>query len=126
MKKKSTKNLGEVIKESNSEKTNTKAILNSSIFSKSMREMLGSLINSRNSLKITQDEFGQANFLNVPFQKSGPDTIKINENIYELTPEIFKDLSSATYTGRTMKNEDDILLMYNKRVRTHRQRRETI
>ena len=41
-----------------------------------MREMLGSLMNSRNSLKITQDEIGQPNNLSVPFQKSGGDTIK--------------------------------------------------
>ena len=51
----STKNLGKVIKESNLEKINIKALPNSSNFSDSMREMIGSLMRSKNSLKITQD-----------------------------------------------------------------------
>ena len=55
-----------------------------------MQQMIGSLINSKNSLKITQDELGRANILSVPIQISGADTIKIDENIYELTPEIYK------------------------------------
>ena len=37
-----------------------KSLPHNSNFTNSMREMLGSLMNSRNSLKITQDEFGQA------------------------------------------------------------------
>ena len=37
----------------------------------------------------------------------------MNENNYELTPEIFKALTYPTYTSRTMKNESDILTMYN-------------
>ena len=76
----STKEIGEVIKESNSEKI-IKALPNNSQFSVSMREMLGSLMNSKNSLKITQDESGKANILGVPIQISGADTIKINEII---------------------------------------------
>ena len=78
-----------------------------------MRQILGSLRNSRNSLKVTQDESGRANSLGVPIQISGADTMKVNENIYELTPGTYKALSSTTYTGKTMKNEDDILMMYN-------------
>ena len=41
-----------------------------------MRQMLGSLLNSQNFLKITQDESGQANILGVPIQVSGADTKK--------------------------------------------------
>ena len=78
-----------------------------------MRQMIGSLMNSRNSLKITQDESGRASILGVPFQISEGDTIKINENVYELTPEINKALTYTTYTGNTMKDENDILMMYN-------------
>ena len=77
-----------------------------------MREMLGSLMSSHNFLKITQNG-GYTNILGVPIQISGADTIKINENIYELTPEFYKALSSRTYNGNTMENEDDILMMYN-------------
>ena len=76
-----------------------------------MREMIGSLMNSRNSLKITQEESGRANILGVPVQSSEVDTIKINENNYDLTPEIDKALSSTSYTGKNMKNENDILMM---------------
>ena len=38
-----------------------------------MREKVGSLMNSRNSLKITQDESGGANILGVPIQISEAD-----------------------------------------------------
>ena len=50
-----TEKLGVVIKESNLEIDNLKSLQNSSNFSISMRQMLGSLLNSRISLKITQD-----------------------------------------------------------------------
>ena len=59
----STKEIGEVIKESIFEddiKSNIKTLPNSSKVSNSMREVIGSLMNSRNSLKITQDESGSA------------------------------------------------------------------
>ena len=104
----SNRNLGEKIKKTNS-KVDIKALPNCSNFCNSMREMIGPLMNSRNSLKFTQvDESGRANILGVPIKISGADTIKLNENYYELTPEIYKALSSPTYTGKTMKNESDI------------------
>ena len=108
----STQKISDVIKESNS-KVDIKALPNSSKFSNSMRQMIGSLMNSRNSLKITQDESGRANILGVPVQISEDDTMKINGNVYELSPEIYKALTYTTYTGNTMKNENDILMMYN-------------
>ena len=109
---KSTQEVGDKIKESNS-KIDLEALPNSSNFSNSMREMIGSLMSSKNSLKITQDESHRANILGVPIQISGADTIKINDNIYELTPEIYKALSDTGYSGRDMKNESDILMMDN-------------
>ena len=109
---KSTQEVGDKIKESNS-KIDLEALPNSSNFSNSMREMIGSLMRSKNSLRITQDESHRANILDVPIQISGADTIKINENIYELTPEIYKVLSDTGYTGKDMKNESDILMMDN-------------
>ena len=109
----STQKLGDVIRDSNSEKLE-KALTNSSKFSISMRQMIGSLLNSENSLKTTQDgESGRAKILGKPIQISGADTIKIYENIYELTPEIYKALSDTGYTGKTMKKENDILMMIN-------------
>ena len=82
----STRNSGKSIKESNS-KIELKSLPNCSKFCNSMRQMLGSLMNSRKSLKITRDELGRANILGVPIQILQGDTIKINENLYELTPE---------------------------------------
>ena len=108
----STQKISHVIKEYNS-KVDIKALPNSSKFSNSMRQMIGSLMNSRNSLKINQDETGRTNILGVPIQISEGDTIKIGENVYELSPEIYKALTYTTYTGNTMKDENDILVMYN-------------
>ena len=107
-----TEKVGDIIKESNSQ-IDLKSLPNSSNFSDSIREMIGSLMRSKNSLKITRDESRRANILGVPIQMSGADTIKINENIYELTPEIYKALSDTGYTGKNMKNESDILMMNN-------------
>ena len=88
----SNRNLGEEIKKKS--KVDIKALPNCSNFCDSMREMIGPLMNSRNSLKITQDdESERANILGVPIKISGADTIKINENYYELTPEIYKALT---------------------------------
>ena len=109
---KSTKEIGEVFKETNS-MVDIKVLPNSSKFSNAMRQMIGSLMNSRNSLKITQDETSRANILGIPIQISEGDTIKINENVYELTPEIYKASIYTTYTGNTMKDENDVLMMYN-------------
>ena len=110
----STQKISDVIKERNSKvDIDIKALPNSSKFSNSMRQMIGSLMNSRNSLKITQDESGRVNILGVPIQKSEGDTMKINETIYELTPEIYKALTYTTYSGNNMKDENEILMMYN-------------
>ena len=38
---------------------------------------------------------------------------KIKENIHDLTPEIYRALSSTSNTGKTMKNKDDNLTKYN-------------
>ena len=107
----STQKVGDITKESNS-KIDLKSLPNSSKVGNSMRQMLGSLMNSRNSLKITRDESSRATILGIPNQISA-DTIKINENIQELTPEIYKALTYPTYDGRTMKNENDIFLTNN-------------
>ena len=75
--------------------------------------MLGSLVNTHISSKITQDDFGQANILGIPIQISGGDRITITNNFYDITPEIYKALSSTSYNGKTMKNESDISMMNN-------------
>ena len=71
---KSTQKVGDIIKESNS-KIDLKSIPNSSKNINSMRQMIGSLTNSRNSLKITRDESNRATFSGVPIQISKDDKI---------------------------------------------------
>ena len=129
--KKSTKKISEVIKESNSEnennqeivpveiesedeniQTNLRALPNSSMFSDQMTKTLGRLMSSANSLKITSTPFG-ATFLGVPIYTLGGDRIQIKGNDYDLTPEIYKALSFTGYDGKTMKNENDILMLNN-------------
>ena len=128
---KSTKKIRNVIKETNSSnennqeivpvevesedeniKTNLRALPNSSMFSDQMTKTLGRLMSSSNSLKITPSPSG-ATIFGVPINTLGGDRIQIEDNIYDLTPEIYKALSDTGYTGKTMKNESDILMMNN-------------
>ena len=127
---KSTKKIKNVIKGSNSEnennqeivpveiesedeniQTNLRALPNSSMFSDQMSKTLGRLMSSLNSLKIKPSS--GATILGVPINTLGGDRIQIKDNIYNLTPEIYKALSYTGYTGNNMKNENDILMMYN-------------
>ena len=129
--KKSTKKISEVIKESNSEneknqeivpveiesedkniQTNLRALPNSSMFSDQMTKTLGRLMSSANSLKIKSTPSG-ATILGVPIYTLDGDTIQIKDNIYDLTPEIYKALSYTGYEGKNLKNENDILMLYN-------------
>ena len=70
-------------------------------------------MNSRNFLKITQDESSRTNILGVLIQISEADTIKVNEDIYDLSPERYRAIFFTGYTGKTMENENDILLNNN-------------
>ena len=54
-----------------------------------------------------------ATLLGVPFHTLGGDRKRLIDKIYDITPEIHKALSSTSNTGKTMKNENDILLMNN-------------
>ena len=128
---KSTKKVGDILKESNSENennqeivpneiesedenilTNLRALPNSSLFSDQMSKTLGRLMSSLNSLKIKPSPSG-ATILGVPIYTLGGDRIQIKDNIYDLIPEVYKALSDTGYTGKTMKNESDILMMNN-------------
>ena len=123
--------ISEVIKKSNSEnennqeivpveiesedeniETNLRALPNSSMFSDHMTKTLGRLMSSLNSLKIIASSSGPT-ILGVRIYTLGGDRIQIKDNIYDLTPEIYKALSDTGYTGKTMKNESDILMMNN-------------
>ena len=128
---KSAKKISEVIKESNSEndnnqeiipfekeseyeniQTNLRALPNSSMFSDQMTKTLGRLMSSLNSLKITASPSGPS-ILGVPIYTLGGDRIQIKDNVYDLTSEIYKALSFTGYDGKTIKNENDILMLNN-------------
>ena len=74
-----------------------------------MTETLGALMNSKISLELIPDDAGRATILGIPINTLGGDLIQINENIYDLTPEIHKALSDTGYTGKNIKSENDIL-----------------
>ena len=76
-----------------------------------MTKTLGRLMSSLNSLKIKPSPTG-ATILGVPINTLDGDRIQIKDNIYDLTPEIYKALSDTGYTGKNMKNGNNILMMY--------------
>ena len=92
--------------------TNLRAFPNSSIFSESMKKTLGRLMSGLNSLKIKPSSSG-ATILGVPIYTLGGNKLRIRDNVYDITPEIYKALSYTGYTGVTMKNENDILMLNN-------------
>ena len=91
--------------------TNIRSLPNSNRLSNNMMETLRRLMNSKNSLKKIQDDEGRASISGTPIYALGRERIQINDKIYDLTAEIHKALSSTSYTGRTMKNDNDILMM---------------
>ena len=82
------------------------------MFSDQMKKTLGRLMFSANSLKINITPSG-ATILGVPISTLGGDRIQIKDNIYDLTPEIYRALSFTGYEGKTMKNANDILMLKN-------------
>ena len=128
---KSTKKISEVIKESNSEnaknqeiapveiesedksiQTKLRALPNSSIFSESISKTLERWLSSLNSLK-SKPSPSETTILGVPIYTLGGNKLRIRHNVYELTPEVYKALSYTGYNGDSMKNENDILILYN-------------
>ena len=77
-----------------------------------MTKTLGGLMSSANSLRIKTSASG-ASLLGVPIYTLGDDKLRIQDNDYELTPEIYKTLSYKEYTGKSLKNENDFLMMNN-------------
>ena len=92
--------------------SNLRALPNSSMFSDQMTKTLGRLMSSANSLKIKSTPSG-ATILGVPISTLGGDRIQIKDNIYDLTPEKYKVPSNTGYTEKNLKNDNDILMMYN-------------
>ena len=91
---------------------NITALPNSSILSDLMTKTLGRLMSSATSLKIKSSPSG-ASIPRVPLNTLGGDKLRISDNNYESTPEIYKALLYTGYTGKSMSNEIDILMMNN-------------
>ena len=77
-----------------------------------MTKTLGRLMCSSNSLKIKSGPSG-ATILGVPIYTLVEDKLRIRDNVYDLTPKIYKALSYTGYTGKTMKNENESLMLNN-------------
>ena len=72
-------------------------------------------MSSSKSLKIETSASGAA-ILGVPVYTLGGDNgdkLRIRDNDCEQTPKIYKALSYTGYTGKVMRNENDILMMNN-------------
>ena len=126
---KSTESLRDIIKEPNSGNENNQEIVpveiesedeniqtnfrappNNSNFSDLMTKTIRRLMSSSISLKMKSSLSG-ATILGVPIYTLGGDKLRIRDNGYEITPEICESWSYTGYTGKTMKNENDILML---------------
>ena len=69
-------------------------------------------MSSSKSLKIKPSASGPTT-LGLPIFTLGVDKLGIPDKDYKLTPKIFKAFSYTGYTGKTMKSENDILMLNN-------------
>ena len=65
-----------------------------------MMETLGNLTKNRNFLKLIPDDSGKASILANSIFTLGSDRKKINRKVYDITPEMYKVLSSTSYNGK--------------------------
>ena len=98
----STQKVGDIIRDSN--------VMPSVL----LKDTFKSLSNTPTSLKLSKDKDGDMSILGIPIKSLGGDRILVNDNnIYEFSREIHRALSSSTYTGKSMKNENDRRNLYN-------------
>ena len=97
----STRKVGDIINE-----TNSSALLKDTF--KSLTD------NDSNALKMIKDEHGNLSILNTPVKSLGGDKILIDNNKeYDLSTEMHKALSNSTYTGKSMRDKNEQLKLYN-------------
>ena len=65
-----------------------------------------------NSLRIKSSPSG-ASVVGVPIYTLGGDKLRIHDKHYELKSEIYRTFTYTGFTGKSMKNENDILMMNN-------------
>ena len=69
-----------------------------------MKQTLGSLMESLNSSRKEQDDSGGATIFGASLYTLGQDKLRMNDNVYDLTPENHMNLASNGYTGKKEKN----------------------
>ena len=97
----STLKVGDIINESNS--------------SALLKDTFKSLSNDEsNALKLVRDEDDNLSIRGISIKSLGDNKILINNNrVYDLSTEMHKALSNSTYTGKSMKDKNDQLKLYN-------------
>ena len=78
-----------------------------------MKGKLSSLTRASTSLRLKQDDLANLSILGTPLQILGGKKIKINDDVYDLSPETHKALSSTSYTGKFMRDEENLRTLYN-------------
>ena len=99
----STQEVGRIIEESNPE------IIPSVL----MKDTIKSLKDDNSSIKLVDDGKGNMTILNTPIKILGGDKLRANDIIYEFNDEIHKALSKSTFTGKSMKKNEDRRVLYN-------------
>ena len=102
-------NTQKVSEESNFE--NNKEIV--TIESNLLKDTFKYLSESSNSLKLNTDKNDNLSILDTPLKSLGGDRVQVYDNIYEFTPQIHKALSNPSYTGKSMRDENDRRNLYN-------------
>ena len=105
----STQKVGDIIKESNVE-NNKETTVTPSIL---LQNTFKSLTETPSSLKLNHDINGDFSILGTNITPLGEDKVQVCDNIYELNPELHSALSKPSYTGNSMKNENDGETLYN-------------
>ena len=97
----STLKVGDIINESNS--------------SAQLKDTFNSLSNDEsNTLKLVRDEDDNLTIRGIPIKSLGDNKVLLNNNkVYDLSTEMHKALSNSTYTGKSMKDKEDQLKLYN-------------
>ena len=70
--------------------TNITSLPNRSKFSNNVMETLGALMNSCKYLNLIQHDWGRTSILGISIHTLGGDRLKIDDNSYDLTPEVYK------------------------------------
>ena len=100
--------MGDIIKESNDE-NNKEIIITPSIL---LQNTFEPLTETASSIKLNQDKNGNFSILGTNITPLGGDKIQVYDNIYKFNPQIHLALSKSSYTGKSIKTENDRITLY--------------